>query len=229
MNQNPKILLVDDDPDLHRIVKQALPANVDLDFAIGESEALEFLRRKNFDILIVDIHLKDSTGFHLLSKLKANNMAVDATKIMLTGSRNIEDEIGSHKNDVDDFIQKPIRPPVFEAMIEKHLKKRTQSDVWSRGRLLIDVNKMKVSGKNKSNLDEDIVLTPKEFKILIQLIRHPGQVFSREQIFEDVWREEDESYLRSVDTHISGLRKKIAGFGVNLNSVRGVGYKIEFF
>lgn len=229
MNNLAKILLVDDDPELLRIVKSALPANVELDFGINEIEALELIRRKTYDILIIDIYLGDTSGFELLDKLKKNNIAVDVTKIMLTASKDIEDEVGSHKNDVDDFIQKPIRPPVFEALIEKHLKKRSQSDVWSRGRLLIDVNKMKLVGKNGNNVDEDIVLTPKEFKILIQLIRHPGQVFSREQIFEDVWREEDESYLRSVDTHVSGLRKKIVNYGVNLNSVRGVGYKIEFF
>lgn len=228
MNNTAKILLIDDDTELVKIVKLALPPNVELDSVTNEDEAVNFIRRKNYDIILVDIYLGDASGFELLEKLKKNNMAVDATKIMLTASKDIEDEVGSHKNEVDDFVQKPIRPPVFEALIEKHLKKRQQSDIWSRGSLLIDVNKMKVTGKNQNGVTEDIVLTPKEFKILIQLIRHPGQVFSREQIFEDVWREEDESYLRSVDTHVSGLRKKIVNYGANLNSVRGIGYKIEF-
>lgn len=228
MNNLAKILLIDDDPELYKIVKSALPANTELDAAANEDEAVNCIRKKNYDVILVDIYLGDASGFDLLDKLKKNNMGVDATKIMLTASKDIEDEVGSHKNEVDDFIQKPIRPPVFEALIEKHLKKRHQSDIWSRGTLLIDVNKMKVTGKNQNGVTEDIVLTPKEFKILVQLIRHPGQVFSREQIFEDVWREEDESYLRSVDTHVSGLRKKIVNYGVNLNSVRGIGYKIEF-
>ena len=228
MNNTAKILLIDDDTELVKIVKLALPPNVELDSVTNEDEAVNFILIKNYDIILVDIYLGDASGFELLEKLKKNNMAVDATKIMLTASKDIEDEVGSHKNEVDDFVQKPIRPPVFEALIEKHLKKRQQSDIWSRGSLLIDVNKMKVTGKNQNGVTEDIVLTPKEFKILIQLIRHPGQVFSREQIFEDVWREEDESYLRSVDTHVSGLRKKIVNYGANLNSVRGIGYKIEF-
>ena len=230
MNHNAKILLIDDDIELHRIVKLSLTPPIELDCAISAEVAMELLKKKTYDILIVDINLDETTGFKLLDNLKQNNIAVDATKIMLTGSRKIEDEVFSHKILVDDFIQKPIRPLVFEAMIDKHLKKRVNSDVWSRGRLMIDVNTMKVTGKNKdTNESVDIVLTPKEFKILIKLVRHPGTIFTREQIFEDIWRNEDESYLRSVDTHISGLRKKIVDYGVNLTSVRSVGYKIELY
>lgn len=230
MNHNAKILLIDDDVELHRVVKLSLTPPLELDCAISADVAIDFLKKKTYDMLIIDINLDETTGFKLLDFLKQNNIAVDATKIMLTGSRKIEDEVFSHKLLVDDFIQKPIRPLVFEAMIDKHLKKRGTSDVWSRGRLMIDVNTMKVTGKSKdTDAPVDIVLTPKEFKILIKLIRHPGTIFSREQIFEDIWREEDESYLRSVDTHISGLRKKIVDYGVNLTSVRSVGYKIELY
>lgn len=229
MNQNAKILLIDDDVELHRVVKLSLTPPIELDCAISADVALELLKKKTYDMLIIDINLDETTGFKLLDHLKQNNIAVDATKIMLTSSRKIEDEVFSHKLLVDDFIQKPIRPLVFEAMIDKHLKKRDNSDLWSRGRLMIDVKTMKVVGKNKDNTDVDIVLTPKEFKILVKLVRHPGTIFSREQIFEDIWRNEDESYLRSVDTHISGLRKKIVDYGVNLTSVRSVGYKIELY
>ena len=146
---------------------------------------------------------------------------------MLTASEKEEDEVTSHKYAVDDFIKKPIRPNVFAAMIEKHLKKRILSDVWIKGRLRIDVSKMVVEGKTENDDYQEIQLTPKEFKILLKLIRHPGQVYSREQIFEGVWSDEDESYLRSIDTHVSALRKKIADYGAKLSSVRGVGYKIE--
>lgn len=230
MNHNAKILLIDDDVELHRIVKLSLTPPIELDCAISAEVALNLLEKKTYDMLIIDINLEETTGFKFMDYLKQNNIAVDATKIMLTGSRKIEDEVFSHKLLVDDFIQKPIRPLVFEAMIDKHLKKRGSSDVWSRGCLMIDVNTMKVTGKNKETNDKvDIVLTPKEFKILVKLIRHPGTIFSREQIFEDIWRNEDESYLRSVDTHISGLRKKIVDYGVNLISVRSVGYKIELY
>lgn len=230
MNHNAKILLIDDDVELHRIVKLSLTPPIELDCAISAEVALELLKKKTYDMLIIDINLDETTGFKLIDYLKQNNIAVDATKIMLTSSRKIEDEVFSHKILVDDFIQKPIRPLVFEAMIDKHLKKRGSSDVWSRGRLMIDVNTMKVTGKNKDTEDKvDIDLTPKEFKILMKLVRHPGTIFTREQIFEDIWRNEDESYLRSVDTHISGLRKKIVDYGVNLTSVRSVGYKIELY
>jgi two-component system alkaline phosphatase synthesis response regulator PhoP len=93
--------------------------------------------------------------------------------------------------------------------------------------LKIDISLMVVEGKNASGKYQNIILTPKEFKILIKLIRRPGQVFTREQIFEDIWSEESENALRSVDTHVSALRRKIASYGAKLSSVRSVGYKLE--
>jgi DNA-binding response OmpR family regulator len=230
MNHDTKILLIDDDIELHKIVKLSLSPPIELDCALSVDVALELLRKKTYDMLIIDINLDGTTGFKFMDYLKQNNIAIDAAKIILTGSRKIEDEVFSHQLLVDDFIQKPIRPLVFEALIDKHLKKRIHSDVWSRGRLQIDINTMKVTGKSIDTGESiDIVLTPKEFKILVKLVRHPGTIFSREQIFEDIRRNEEESYLRSVDTHISGLRKKIVDHGMNLTPVRNVGYKIELY
>jgi two-component system response regulator VanR len=228
VDQLAKILLIDDDMDQHALLRVALPAMTVLDCAIDENEALRFIRKNNYDMLIIDINLHETTGFKFLEKLSKESLAADAIKIMLTASELEEDEVTSHKFQVDDFIKKPIRPLVFGALIEKHLKKRILTDVWIKGRLKINLSEMTVQGKATENDSyQEIILTPKEFKILKRLIRHPGQVISREQIFEGVWSEENESYLRSIDTHISALRKKIAEYGAKLSSVRGVGYKIE--
>lgn len=228
MNNLAKILLVDDDIEQHSLVRFSVPGLAELDCACNEAEALVFLKKASYDLLIIDINLADSNGFLFLDRLKKLSLAQDSIKIMLTASDKEEDEVASHRFAIDDFIKKPIRPNVFMALIEKHLKKRILSNVMIKGRLKIDTSKMVVEGKSESGSYEEIVLTPKEFKILIKLIRRPGQVFSREQIFEDAWSEENENSLRSIDTHISALRKKIADYGTKLSSVRGVGYKIEF-
>lgn len=227
MNSLAKILLLDDDIDQHVLLKVALPTFTELDCALTAQEAIVLLQNNTYDLLIIDINLTDTNGFKFLDQMKKLSLASDAIKIMLTGSEREEDEIASHKFAVDDFIRKPIRPMVFSALIEKHLKKRVLSDVWMKGRLKIDITKMTIEGKSESGEFHEIVVTPKEFKILLKLIKNPGQVFSREQIFDGAWNEEDDSYLRSIDTHISSLRKKIEGYGVKLSSVRGIGYKIE--
>ena len=229
MNKLAKILLIDDDLDLHSLIRISTPTLSELDCAVNENEAIKLLKKNNYDLIIIDINLIETTGFQFLNRLKNDSLSLDSIKIILTASQNEEDEVNSHKLEVDDFVMKPIRPIVFSALIEKHLKKRILADAWTRGSLRIDISKMFVEGKMNDDDFHEITLTPKEFKILVKLIYRPGQVFSREQIFEGVWNEDDndEKSLRAIDTHISALRKKISPFGAKLSSVRGVGYKIE--
>jgi two-component system alkaline phosphatase synthesis response regulator PhoP len=227
MDRLARILLIDDDVDQHVLLRTCLPALTLLDWAATEQEALVLLKKEKYDLLIIDLNLTNETGFSFLEKIKKLALAIDAIKIILTASEKEDDQVASYKLEVDDFINKPIRPKAFTALIEKHLKKRILSNIWMKGRLRIEISMMTVEGKNDQGEYSEIILTPKEFKILIRLINRPGQVFSREQIFEGAWGEEDENSLRSIDTHISALRKKISLFGVRLTSIRGVGYKIE--
>jgi DNA-binding response OmpR family regulator len=227
MNSLPKILLIDDDIDQHNLIKMALSNFTELDCTTDTLQAWALLKRNSYDLLIIDINLSETTGLKFLEELKNLSLATEAIKIMLTASELEKDEIASHKLEVEDFVRKPIKPLAFKALIEKHLKKKVVSNVWIKGRLKINIDQMTLAGKDGNAEYQKIIVTPKEFKILLKLIKNIGQVFSREQIFEGVWDDEDESYLRSIDTHISSLRKKIEPYGAKLLSVRGVGYKIE--
>lgn len=222
-----KILLIDDDIDQHNLIKVALPDFTELDCATDTLSAMTLIKNNTYDLLIIDINLNETTGLRFLEELKSQNLVPDAIKIMLTASDLEEDEITSHKLEVDDFVKKPIKSFAFKALIEKHLKKKVLSNIWVKGRLKINIDQMTLSGMNDSAESQKIEITPKEFKILLKLAKNPGLVFSREQIFEDIWADEDESYLRSIDTHVSSLRRKIEPYGVKLVSVRGIGYKIE--
>jgi len=222
-----KILLIDDDVDQHHLVRAALPAMAELECALDAQSALKLLLKKSYDLLLIDINLNEVNGLMFIEELKDSSLATDAIKIVLTGSEEEQDEIASHKLEVDDFIKKPIRKATFSALIERHLKKKVFSNIWEKGPLKINVSEMTVEHKLDGHKFEKIIITPKEFKILLKLIKNPGQVFSREQIFDGVWNNDDESYLRAIDTHVSSLRKKLGTSGVRVISIRGVGYKIE--
>lgn len=222
-----KILLVDDDVDQHNLIRAALPNVAELDCALDAQSALKLLLKKSYDLLLIDINLNEVSGLMFIEDLKDTSLATDAIKIVITGSEEEQHEIASHKLGVDDFIKKPIRKGTFSALIERHLKKRVHSNIWNKGPLKINVSEMTVDNKTDNGIYENISVTPKEFKILLKLIKTPGTVFSREQIFDGAWNNVDESYLRAIDTHVSSLRKKLAPSGVKVISIRGIGYKIE--
>lgn len=227
MVTSAKILLIDDDVDQHHLVRAALSNIAEIDCAMDAQSALKLLLKKSYDLLLIDINLNEVTGLMFIEELKDSSLATDAIKIVITGSEEEHDEIASHKLGVDDFIKKPIRKATFNALIERHLNKRVLSNVWMKGPLTINVSEMTVDAKMDDGAIEKIIITPKEFKILLKLIKNPGQVFSREQIFDGAWSHEDDSYLRAIDTHVSSLRRKINPSGVRVISIRGVGYKIE--
>lgn len=228
MNKLARVLLVDDDIEQHELVKISMPALAELDCVSSATQALKILKKNSYDMIVIDINLADENGFIFLENLKKLSLASHSIKIVVTASEREEDAVKSHKYEVDDFVIKPIRPRVFSALIEKHLKKRILSEIWTRGKLKIDLSRLLVEVLNKEAEYIDISLTPREFKILLKLAKHPGHVYTREQIFEEAWKDDgNDNGLRSIDTHISSLRKKLSPFGANLISVRGVGYKLE--
>lgn len=223
----PKILFIDDDTDMHNIVKSTLSFLIDVDVAINSKEAIAKLEENNYDLIIFDINLGEENGIDLLKQVKTMPKHDSVPKLILTGSQSEEDEVKGHRLEVDDYIHKPIRVAPFRAQIEKHIKKRITGTVLHSGPLTIDVSTMKVILDHKTH-KEELSLTLKEYKILVKLVQGNGRVLDRESMFQEIWDEESEGLLRTIDTHVSTLRKKLGPFGTALQSVRGVGYSLNF-
>lgn len=223
----PKILLIDDDSEVHNLVKTTLSFLIDVDTAINSAEAFEKLDKNSYDLLIFDINLGEENGIELLNKVKSIEKYAAIPKLILTGSQNEEDEVKGHRLEVDDYIHKPIRMAPFRAQIEKHIKKRVSGTILHYGPLIIDVSTMKVTMENNGQKDE-LSLTLKEYKILVKLVQGHGRVLDRESMFQEIWDEESDGLLRTIDTHVSTLRKKLGVHGHALQSVRGVGYSLNF-
>ncbi len=223
----PKILLIDDDTDIHNLVRTTLSFLIDVDTASSGKEMFEKLKTNHYDLLIFDINLSEENGIDLLHKVKSIDKFSNVPKLILTGSQNEEDEVKGHRLEVDDYIHKPIRMAPFRAQIEKHIKKRVSGTILHYGPLTIDVSSMKVmmEGNGKK---EELTLTLKEYKILLKLVQAHGRVLDRESMFNEIWDEESDGLLRTIDTHVSTLRKKLANHGSALQSVRGIGYSLNF-
>ena len=222
-----RILLIDDDTDFHNLVKSTLSSLIDVDTAMTAKEVFQKLNQNTYDLIIFDINLGSENGIEILKEVKSLGRYDAIPKLVISASQSDEDEVKAHRLEVDDYIHKPIRMAPFRAQIEKHIKKKVTGTILNNGPLAIDVSKMKVMMDVKGT-PQELSLTLKEYKILVKLVQAHGRVLSREVIFQEIWDEENEGLLRTIDTHVSTLRKKLGDHGSALQSIRGVGYSLNF-
>ncbi len=228
--EKSQILLIDDDTDMYPILKRCITESMDLDYAQTLNEGKEKIINKNYDLILIDYQIGDYNALEFLKNYDKSSQLNNYMKIILiTGSDDKETEIRTHKMGIRDFIRKPIYPDVVKAILEKHLfnLKKEETGIQKNGPVefnLSQLNARIIIHDKVFHLD----LTPKEFEILYLLSTHPNKIFSREDIFLKVWDKEERAYSRTVDMHISSLRKKLGEFGDWILTRRGKGYSLNF-
>lgn len=221
-------LYIDDDPDMRKLIGTSLPENVDFAEAENVAAAVEQITSKNFDFILIDLNLgRGGEGFQIMEFLKSKEFLTIPTLFIVTSSNLEEDEIRGHQLDVAEYIHKPVKPKVFKAIMEKHISHReTKNTIKKIGPLKIDEKKMQV--RLCSDLkEEDLLLTLKEFKLLVTFVENPKTSYSRDELYKEVWDSSGEVQSRTIDMHVSALRKKLGDFGSTILSVRGVGYSFD--
>jgi two-component system response regulator MtrA len=218
------ILLVEDDPSIREITKLGLQdAGFVVHTAPDGEEALVRFRHDRPDLVVLDVMLPKRDGFEVCRTVRAES-AVPV--IMLTARTDAIDIVVGLESGADDYVTKPFEMPILVARIRAALRRANlmePAETLTLGSLRIDVPGHRVA------LDgTEIDLTPTEFRLLLELARRPGQVFTREMLLERVW---GYSYLgdsRLVDVAIQRLRAKIepeSGSPKLIDTVRGVGYR----
>ena len=222
-----KILLVEDNVDAYNLVKRALGSS-QLEWAKSLAEATRLLQTKQYDLILLDIMLPDGDGYRLCSVLQTNDQLNNCPVIFLTAKNSTLDKVMGFSVGADDFISKPFDPLELKARVDAKLRKRErdmiESDMIRVGDIEINRNTQRVS-INQNGTSENIDLTPIEFKLLVMLSKEPNTVHTRDQILNHVWGESIHVYGRSVDTHISKLRKKLGPKADYIESVHGSGYR----
>lgn len=226
-----RILLVDDEPRVRSMIEQYLKAEgYDIVGVATSAEAMSLLRTDTFHLVILDWMLPGGpNGLEVCREIRRES---GVAIIMLTAKTDETDMILGLEMGADDYVKKPFRMRELAARIRTVLR-RTQARtggklsaeeaVLVRGDLVIEAEKFSV----KKN-GEDVTLTPAEFKILIALAARPGVVFSRLQLSEVALGEDYIHYERSIDTHISHLRKKLENDPAvpeYIQTVYGLGYR----
>jgi two-component system phosphate regulon response regulator PhoB len=221
------VLVVEDNPEMRILVEAAL-TDMQIGFATTLSDSRIRLRRKKYDLMILDLGLPDGDGFQLLTELSTDPSLKDMPVIVLSGKTETSTKVIAFSIGAEDFVSKPFDPLELKARVAAKLKKAERlSDKHQSlhvGDLQIDVHKQKVminSGPSQITVD----LTSLEFRLLLTMARAPERVFSRDHLLNEVWGENLSVTDRTVDTHIGHLRKKLAPSASRIDTVIGSGYR----
>ncbi|MEH6625820.1 MAG: response regulator transcription factor [Motiliproteus sp.] len=216
-----RLLLVEDDPSLGQGIVDAFSLQGEtMDWLTDGRLGLEALRITTFDLVVLDLGLPGLDGIQLLQQARARG--IDTPVIILTARDQVEDRIRGLDAGADDYLIKPFDIAELNARIRALLRRRSgyTSAIISYGDILVDPASRQVTLNN-----EEISLNRREYSLLLEFLHHPGQVFTRDQLTEQLygWQEGVES--NTVEVHIHHLRKK---FGSQLiKTIRGIGYRIE--
>ncbi|WP_424768421.1 response regulator transcription factor [Paenibacillus sp. sgz302251] len=226
-----KVLVIEDEPTLARLLSYNLTQEGYETTVIDHGgEGLQTALQRSFDLIILDIMLPGMNGFEVLNRLRQNGVR---TPVIILTARNAEEEVVQGlKHGADDYITKPFGVAELLARVSAVLRRTQQEDskplessekVITAGDLSIYPEKYEVILNG-----EAIPLRPKEFEVLLYLVQRPGMVITRDDLMNVVWGFDYIGGQRTVDVHVSSLRKKLelSQQSVQIESIRGVGYKL---
>ena len=223
----PKILIVEDDPNIVKLVRYNLEKeNFSVRSSRSGEEALKIAKEELPDLIILDLMLPGMDGFEVCKNLKKNPNLVSIPMLMLTARGEEVDRVVGLELGADDYVTKPFSPRELILRVKAILKRKTpaekQSGTLVKKEIVIDTERHEVS-VGKKNID----LTPLEFKLLSILVERAGKVQTRESLLNEVWGYDSALDTRTVDTHVKRLRAKMGKSGEMIETVRGIGYRLK--
>ena len=220
------IYVVEDDASIRELVTYTLNSQgMDAEGFMLPSQFWKSMERTKPDLILLDIMLPEEDGLTILKKLRADRETERLPVIMLTAKDGEYDTVIGLDSGADDYIAKPFRMMELISRIRavhRRAEKEDKAEEYRIGDLYVNPSKHVVKVK-----DEPVALTLKEFEVLCVLIRHQGNVFTRAQLLDEIWGYEFDGESRTVDVHIRTLRQKLGPAGDCIETIRGVGYKID--
>jgi DNA-binding response OmpR family regulator len=224
-----RILIVDDDNSINLMLKEALERE---GFACGQaysgSECILMLRVEHFDLVLLDLSLPGKTGEEVLREIRENGNHMPV--IVVSAKDDLDSKVDVLSIGADDYVTKPFEIKEVTARIRVQLRKladaKTETkDQISYGGIVLDRERFIVTADGK-----DVPkLTRQEFRILELLVQNPSRVFSKDAIYEYAWQEPYVGETKTLDVHMSNLRKKLkaANDREYIETIWGIGYRMK--
>lgn len=223
----PTILIVEDEQKLSRVLQLELEyENYITEIANNGEDALQLIREKEWDLVLLDIMLPGLSGIEVLRKIR--RAEIHTPIILLTARDAVHDKVSGLDLGANDYMTKPFQIEELLARIRVNLRQKTQlnqqANHLSIGELFVDLNRYEIKRG-----EQEIQLTPREFDLLVCLLKNKNIVLTREQLLDNVWGFQYVGDTNIVDVYIRYLRQKIdKGFDpAYIQTIRGVGYTIK--
>ena len=219
------IVVVDDEPSIRELLVASLHfAGFEVNTAASGSEAIEVIEKIQPDLIVLDVMLPGVDGLELLRRMRADSKLSDIPIVMATAKGAEYDRIRGLDLGADYYLVKPFGVMELVSCVKAVLRRcgtKSAEQLRSDG-LVLDETEHTVTVDG-----ERVALTFKEFELLRLFLSHPGTAFSRDQLMADVWGTDYCGETRTVDMHIRTLRQKLGPYGERIETVRGVGYRME--
>jgi two-component system, OmpR family, alkaline phosphatase synthesis response regulator PhoP len=228
-NQETKILIVDDEPDIIEFLAYNLKREGFIIHSANNGKtAIEIASQVLPNLILMDVMMPGMDGIEACEKLRENKNLDNTIIAFLTARGEDYSQVAGFEAGGDDYITKPVKPKVLISRIRALLKRVSQVETETKespariekSGLIIDKDKYAVYLK-----DQEIILPKKEFELLLLLSSRPGKVYTRDEIFDLVWGSDIIVGDRTIDVHIRKLREKIGDDFIR--TIKGVGYKFS--
>ncbi len=238
-----KLVIVEDEPDILDVLTYNLKkAGFDIASSLDGKEGLALIQRTHPDLILLDLMLPGLGGLEICQKLRAAPETQSTPIIMVTAKGEEADIVKGLEMGADDYITKPFSPKELVARVNAALRRNRMASAENStksltkvgdptpgtgqkivsGDLTIDAEKHKVSLR-----ETPIRLTATEFRLLFELAKQPGRVFSRNQLIDRAFGDDAVVVDRNIDVHIRSIRKKIGATESFIETIRGVGYRFK--
>lgn len=222
-----KILVVDDDPAIRTLIHRFLSKSYQMESAEDGKSAMATFEQFNPDLVILDVNLPDANGYNLCQEMQSRT---GVFVLMLTSRTDEADKIKGFTQGADDYITKPFSLGELGVRVGAILKRQRIVTTAEQQCLVFDKLVIDPVRREVKINDDLIPLTALEFDLLHFLASHPGRVWRRAELIQEVWDYDYVGDQRVVDVHIGQIRKKIeidTSQPALIQTVRGVGYKFE--
>ncbi len=191
-------------------------------------ELFALLEKQKPELIVLDIMLPDEDGISILHRLRNDKRFSDIPVIMATAKGSEFDKVKGLDAGADDYIAKPFGMLEMLARIKAVLRRCEVRKSEFMEHEVIRISNLEVNQlEHKVSVDgEEVILTLKEYELLKKFLLHPGIVFSRDKLLNDIWGYEFSGETRTVDVHIRTLRQKLGSAGELVETIRGVGYRM---
>ena len=215
-----RILIAEDEPRLASFLEKGLRSNGFVTTVAEDGAKASMMARDDeFDLLVLDLGLPGKDGTQVLRELRSAGQRMPV--IILTARDDVSDKVGGLEGGADDYVTKPFRFEELLARVRARLRdeRSVEPTVLRAGAVVLDLRTRRASTDGRT-----VDLTAREFTMLEVLIRHAGQVLSREQLLSHVWGYDYDPGSNVVDVYVGYLRKKLGS--ASIETVRGMGYRL---